>query len=147
MRAALMVWSPLLVCPVRLAGQQAAFSTAPDSSRAQSAAVLLLAGLGGMAVGALGGGLIGIGFDDDSNLDAAEGAIVGGAFGTSLAIPAAIHLANGRRGNLGRSMLVSALVGGALLGVGWAAESGELVIAAPFAQLVTSVLIEHNTSR
>ena len=67
--------------------------------------------------------------------------------GTSLAIPTAVHLANGRRGNLGRSILVSALVGGALLGAGLAAESGELVLAAPFAQLVTSILIERNTSR
>jgi hypothetical protein len=100
-----------------------------------------------MAVGALGGALIGIGIDEDSGLDAAEGAVIGGVAGTALAIPTAVHLANRRRGNLGRSMLVSVLVGGALLGAGWAAESGELVLAAPIGQLISSVIIERNTSR
>ena len=100
-----------------------------------------------MAVGALVGGLIGMEIDPDEDLDRAEGAVVGGVVGTSLAIPGAVHLANGSRGNLGRSMLVSILVGGALLGAGWAADSGELVIAAPIAQLISSVLIERNTTR
>jgi hypothetical protein len=100
-----------------------------------------------MAAGAFGGALIGIGFDDDRDLETVEGAVVGGLAGTTLAIPAAVHLANGRRGNLGRSMLVSALVGGALLGVGWAADSGELILAAPVGQLISAVLIERNTSR
>jgi hypothetical protein len=44
-------------------------------------------------------------------------------------------------------MLVSALAGGAMLGLGAAADGGEIVLAAPFVQLVTSVLIEGNTSR
>jgi hypothetical protein len=61
--------------------------------------------------------------------------------GTSLAIPTAVHLANGSRGNVGRSILASTLIGGALLGVGVAAESGEVVLAAPFVQLIASVLI------
>ena len=147
MRTAVVLWSLLLGCPVWLAAQYDTLSIPPDSSRVQSGGVLLLAGLGGMAVGALGGGLVGVGIDEDSGLDAAEGAIIGGLMGTSLAIPTAVHLANGRRGWLGRSMLVSTLVGGAFLGAGVAAESGELVIAAPFAQLATSILIERNTSR
>ena len=147
MRTAVVLWSLLLGCPVWLAAQYDTLSIPPDSSRVQSGGVLLLAGLGGMAVGALGGGLVGVGIDEDSGLDAAEGAIIGGLMGTSLAIPTAVHLANGRRGWLGRSMLVSTLVGGAFLGAGLAAESGELVLAAPFAQLATSILIERNTSR
>jgi hypothetical protein len=100
-----------------------------------------------MAVGIFGGALIGIGIDDDRDLDTAEGAVVGAVAGNSLAIPAAVHLANGSRGNLGRSMLVSALVGGALLGAGWAAESAVLIIAAPVGQLISAVIIERNTSR
>jgi hypothetical protein len=100
-----------------------------------------------MAVGAFGGALIGIGFDDDRDLETAEGAVVGGVAGTSMAIPAAVHLANGRRGNLGRSMLLSTLVGGALLGLGVAAESGELILAAPFSQLITAIIVERNSSR
>ena len=146
MRIALMFWSLLLVCPVAVAAQQA-LSPVADSSTAKSGGTLALAGLGGMAVGALVGGLIGMEIDPDEDLDRAEGAVVGGVVGTSLAIPAAVHLANGSRGNLGRSMLVSILVGGALLGAGWAADSGELVIAAPIAQLISSVIIERNTSR
>lgn len=100
-----------------------------------------------MIAGALGGGLIGVAIDEDSGLDAAEGAVVGGLIGTTLAIPAAVHLANGRRGNLNRSLLFSALVGGAIFSLGWAAESGEIVLAAPLAQLITSVVIERKTSR
>ncbi len=144
--------APLTIClfllafPVTLAGQQT-LSSLSDTSRVKSGGVLALAGLGGMAVGVLGGGLIGIGFDDDDGLDAADGAFVGAVAGTSLAIPAAVHLANGRRGNLGRSILVSALVGGVLLGTGWAAESAELVLAAPIGQLISAVIIERNTSK
>ena len=100
-----------------------------------------------MIAGALGGGFIGVEIDNDGGLDAVEGAFVGGVMGTTITIPAAVHLANGRRGNLGRSMLFSALVGGAILGVGWAAESAEIVLAAPFAQLITSVTIERNSNR
>jgi hypothetical protein len=146
MPAALTICLFLLAFPVTLAGQQT-LSSLSDTSRVKSGGVLALAGLGGMAVGVLGGGLIGIGFDDDDGLDAADGAFVGAVAGTSLAIPAAVHLANGRRGNLGRSILVSALVGGVLLGTGWAAESGELVVAAPIGQLISAVIIERNTSR
>ncbi len=146
MRTALVVWVSLLICPVKLAAQQV-LSLNPDSSSARSGGVLALAGVGGMAVGIFGGALIGIGIDDDRDLDTAEGAVVGAVAGSSLAIPAAVHLANGSRGNLGRSMLVSALVGGALLGAGWAAESGELILAAPIGQLISAVIIERNTSR
>lgn len=140
MPVALLIWSVLLVWPTALAAQQPA-------EPARNGGVLLLAGAGGMVAGALGGGLVGVAIDGDDGLDAAEGAVIGGVMGTSLAIPTAVHLANGSRGNLGRSMLVSALVGGALLSVGVAAESGEIVLAAPFVQLLSSVLIERNTSR
>ncbi len=146
MRVALAVWISLLLSPEAIPAQEA-LAPVPDSSMAKSQGTLALAGLGGMAVGALVGSLIGIEIDDGEDLDTAEGAVVGGLAGTSLAIPAAVHLANGSRGNLGRSMLVSVLLGGALLGAGWAADSGELVIAAPFAQLISSVIIERNTSK
>jgi hypothetical protein len=151
MRTGILVWSFLLVCPVNLLAQERVeddtLAVASDDSGAKNGGVLLLAGAGGMLVGGLGGGLVGVAIDEDSGLDDAEGAIIGGVMGTSLAIPVAVHLANRRRGNLGRSMLVSALVGGTLLGVGWAAESGEIVLAAPFAQLITSVIIERSTTR
>ena len=146
MRLALAVWTFLLLSPETTPAQDA-LAPVPDSSTAKSQGTLALAGFGGMAVGVLVGSLIGIEIDDGEDLDTAEGAVVGGLAGTSLAIPAAVHLANGSRGNLGRSMLVSALLGGALFGAGWALDSGELIIAAPFAQLISSVIIERNTSR
>ena len=154
MRPALVLWTLLLVCPVSLAAQrqtEPAFTAGEDTvalvHSKRDAGALLLAGLGGMVVGAFGGGFIGSEIDGDSGLDAAEGAIIGGVMGTALFIPSAVHLANGRRGNLGRSMLVSALLGGALLGMGIAVESGEIVLAAPFAQLLASVFIERGSHR
>jgi hypothetical protein len=157
MRIAILVSGLLLVSASTLAAQRLPAPTAyvPDDTLAaaphrlgpQNGGVLLLAGAAGMIAGALGGGLIGVAIDDDDGLDAAEGAVVGGVVGTSLVIPATVHIVNGSRGNLGRSLLVSALVGGTMLAVGWAAESGEIVLAAPFAQLITSILIERNTSR
>jgi hypothetical protein len=156
-RTATLLSGLLLVWPAALAAQQIdeplvpvsddTLVIAPGQPTPRHDGVLLLAGVGGMVAGALGGGLIGIGIDDDDGLDAAEGALIGGVMGTSLAIPAAVHLANGSRGNLGRSLLWSALLGGAMLGVGWAAENGEIVVAAPFVQLLTSIVIERNTSR
>jgi hypothetical protein len=154
MRPALVLWTLLLVCPVGLAAQrqtEPAFTAGEDTvalvQLKPNTGALLLAGLGGMVVGAFGGGFIGSEIDGDSGLDAAEGAVIGGVIGTSLSIPSAVHLANGSRGNLGRSMLVSTLLGGALLGLGTAVESGELVLAAPVAQLIASVFIERNSSR
>jgi hypothetical protein len=73
--------------------------------------------------------------------------VIGGLIGTSLLVPTAVHLANGGRGNLGRSLFVSVLAGGAMLGLGAAAGSGEILLAAPFVQLVTSLLIEGDTTR
>jgi hypothetical protein len=145
-RAAILVWSLLLAGPISLFAQQEdSLGTALDDSTAADVGTLVLAGTGGMVAGAFGVGLIGAELDPDSGLDDAEGAIIGGLIGTTFAIPIAVHLANRSRGNLGRSILVSALVGGALLGLGAAVESGELIIAAPFVQLITSVLIEHDT--
>jgi hypothetical protein len=154
MRFTPLLFTLFLVWPVGLAAQrqtESAITAGEDTvalvnSRPDTGA-LLLAGLGGMLVGAFGGGFIGSEIDGDSGLDAAEGAVIGGVIGTSLSIPSAVHLANGSRGNLGRSMLVSALLGGALLGLGTAVESGEIVLAAPVAQLITSVFIERNSSR
>jgi hypothetical protein len=157
MQTAMLVSGLLLFSASTLAAQRLAappaqvpddtLAVAPDYRGAQNGGILSLAGAGGMLAGAVGGGLIGVAIDEDDGLDDAEGAVIGGLMGTTLAIPTAVHLANGSRGNLGRSLLVSTLVGGTMLGVGWALESGEILLAAPFAQLITSVLIERNTSR
>jgi hypothetical protein len=109
--------------------------------------MLFLAGMAGMVTGAFGGGLIGAEIDPDTDLDDAEGAVIGGLVGTTVLTPTAVHLANHSRGNLGRSILVSTLVGGALFGLGVAAESGEVILAIPFVQLITAITIERNTSK
>ena len=157
MRTRTVLCSLLLMLPVSLAAQRQAepvfrawddtVTVEPGRAGPPNGGMMFLAGAGGLVAGALGGGFVGVGIDGDGGLDAAEGAVIGGLIGTTLLIPTAVHLANGSRGNLGRSMLVSALAGGAMLGLGAAADGGEIVLAAPFVQLVTSVLIEGNTSR
>jgi hypothetical protein len=155
-RSALVVWILLLIWPLSLAAQRVDEPLfAPEDTVGLSITQpappndggMVLAGMGGLILGALGGGFIGVELDGDYGLDAAEGAIIGGLIGTSLAIPTAMHLANGSRGKLARSVLVSALTGGAILGVGLAAESGEIVLAAPVVQLITSFLIERRLPR
>jgi hypothetical protein len=147
MRTLMVVWSLLLAGPISLSAQQEdSVRVYVDQSKPSEVGSLLLAGTAGMLTGALGAGLIGSEIDPDDGLDDAEGAVIGGLIGTTFTTPVAVHLANGSRGNLGQSILVSTLAGGALLGLGLAAESGELIIAAPFVQLITSVFIEKNTS-
>jgi hypothetical protein len=157
MRNRMVLCGLLLMSPIGLAAQRRAepvfrawddtVAVDPGGARPANGGMMALAGAGGLVAGALAGGFVGVGIDGDSGLDAAEGAVIGGIIGTSLLVPTAVHLANGGRGNLGRSMFVSILTGGAMLGLGVAAESGEIVIAAPFVQLVTSLLIEGDTMR
>jgi hypothetical protein len=156
MRTATLVWSLLLAWPGGLAAQrevEPAFPAAEDTlvvtldSKSPEVGTLLLAATAGMLTGAFGGGLIGIQIDGDNGLDDADGAVIGGLVGTSLLIPTAVHLADGRRGNLGRSILVSTVVGGAMLAAGVAAESGEIILAIPLVQLISSVFIERDTGR
>jgi hypothetical protein len=151
MRTATVFWTLLLVWPMSLSAQRGADSAATERKdtigvagqiRSPDTGTLFLAGMAGMVTGAFGGGLIGTEIDSSTDLDDADGAIIGGLVGTTLLIPTAVHLANHSRGRLGRSILVSTLVGGALLGLGVAAESGEIILAIPFVQLITSITIE-----
>jgi hypothetical protein len=146
-----------LLSPIGLAAQRRAepvfrawddtVAVDPRPARPADGGMMALAGAGGLVAGALAGGYVGVEIDGDTGLDAAEGAVIGGLIGTSLVIPTAVHLANGGRGNLGRSLLASVLAGGAMLGLGAATESGEILLAAPFVQLITSLLIEGDTTR
>src|SRR4051812_14405828 len=155
MRTALVFWSLLLAGPTILTAQRETDSVITErgdrlnirQTRSTAAEMLFLAGIAGMATGALGGGLIGTVIDNDGGLDDAEGAVVGGLVGTTLLIPAAVHLANHSRGNLGRSMLVSTLVGGAMLGLALVSDHGEIVLAIPFVQVFTAMAVERDTSR
>jgi hypothetical protein len=157
MRNRLVLCGLLLLSPISLAAQRRAepvfrawdgtVAVDPRSVGPADGGMMALAGAGGLVAGALAGGYVGVEIDGDTGLDAAEGAVIGGLIGTSLLVPTAVHLANGGRGNLGRSLLASVLAGGAMLGLGAAAESGEILLAAPFVQLVTSLLIEGDTTR
>ena len=157
MRNRVVLCGLLLLSPIGLAAQRRAepvllawddtVAADPRPAGPADRGMMALAGAGGLVAGALAGGYVGVEIDGDTGLDAGEGAVIGGLIGTSLLVPTAVHLANGGRGNLGRSLLASVLAGGAMLGLGAATESGEILLAAPFVQLVTSLLIEGDTTR
>ena len=79
---------------------------------------------------------------------AALALLVGGVLGSALGIPAAVHLANGRRGDLSHAALLSlAIAGVAVTGLAIAEnEMVFLVVAVPLAQILTSVSIERSTT-
>ena len=110
------------------------------------AGYLYLAGLGGAAVGVVGGGLIGLGRDCYEETCILDG-IFGAAIGTSLAIPTAVHLANGGRGNLLVSTLATGLVGAVGVGTAFAAGSAEVLVLTPVVQIVAAVVTERATMR
>jgi hypothetical protein len=151
-----MLWSLLLSWPMSLSAQREADTAitvkadtirVADPTAPRDVGTLFFGGMAGMVTGAFGGGLIGTAIDPDTGLDDAEGAVYVGLIGTTILTPTAVHLANGSRGNLGRSVLVSTLLGGALLGLGVAAESGVIILAIPFVQLFTAITIERNTTK
>jgi hypothetical protein len=156
MRAAIVFWTVLLASPITLFAQRWADSAATpqedttsivNRSTPTEPGALFLVGVAGMLTGAFGGGLIGTEIDNDSGLDNAEGALIGGLVGTTVLIPTAVHLANHSRGNLGRSVLMSTLFGGALLGLAVASERAEFVLAIPFVQIFTAMAVERDTSK
>jgi hypothetical protein len=138
----------LLVGPMTLrAQQQDSLGLVLRETRSRKVETLLLAGTAGMITGAFAGGLIGSKIDGGGGLDGADGAVVGGLVGITVLIPTSVHLANFERGDLGRSVLISALVGGAFLGLGIAAGSAEIVLAVPFIQLFTAMSVELDTAK
>jgi hypothetical protein len=120
---------------------------------------LVLGGAGAGAAGMVAFGLAGamIGGNtcrDVGNPDSCrgfEGALWGAAVGHTVGIPVGVHLANGRAGTLGTSVLASAAIAGAGVAVGLGSGSDRVLAAAavtvPIAQLVTSVMLERATAR
>ncbi len=109
-------------------------------------------GLLGGAVGFAGGALIGatlgggnaICGDDACGLEeAAYGAIAG----QSILLPLGVHIANGRRGNYGFSLITSVVIGAAGIVAVDATNDGSPFIVVPVLQLVSSILIERATSK
>ena len=98
-------------------------------------------GLGALVGGALGGGDTLCG-DDPCGL--AE-AIFGAIGGEVTLLPLGVHLANGRRGNYLLSLLASAGVAAGGLALAGGGDRGEVLVAVPVLQLVSSILIERGT--
>lgn len=116
--------------------------------RETSPALLAAGGVLGGAVGVFGGALAGAyltgnSCEDCALLGAAYGAVAGG----SALLPLGVHLANGRRGNFGATLLASLATGVVGLGVSQAANSAEVMLAVPVLQIVSSVLIERATEK
>ncbi|MGH7497572.1 MAG: hypothetical protein ACREL3_01840 [Gemmatimonadales bacterium] len=111
-------------------------------------ALLAAGGILGGAVGVFGGALAGAKITQNDCEDCAlVGAAYGAVAGGSALLPLGVHLANGRRGKLGPSLLSSLAIGAAGLGVAAASNSVDVMIAVPVLQIISSVLIERATGR
>jgi len=115
---------------------------------ARSPFILGLGGIAGGAVGVMAGGWVGgkarEGVCEDCAL---SGLLYGAVAGGSAALPVGVHLANGRRGRLGPSLLASLALGGAGLGAAALTNEYGILVAVPVAQLVSAIVIERATSR
>lgn len=146
--------------------EQSLHVSLPQASRGSGAGFTALGAVVGAAAGTLAGGLIGgaitsrdceTGNPDACLGDAAPGLLVGAGLGYAVGAPVGAHLGNGRRGNLGRSLLVSSALFGvqavAVTLIGDEVHTGlersaipVVFIAVPAAQLVSAVLIERRTA-
>lgn len=111
----------------------------------------LLGGTAGFFAGGLVGGNVACAGDDHDDFCGLIGGFWGAAVGTSVGIPLAVHLANGRRGNYGRSQLVSAGIAAGLIGALLMADDEDTAAAIllpviPAAQILSSILIERRTA-
>jgi hypothetical protein len=108
---------------------------------------LAAGGLVGGAAGLFGGALIGGKLTEDDCEDCSiVGVIYGGIAGGSSLLPLGVHLANGRRGNYGKSLLASLVIGAAGFGISYATDEYGLMFAVPVAQLISSIAIERGTT-
>jgi hypothetical protein len=106
-----------------------------------STAALLAAGIAGGAVGLVGGAYLGAALDHGGSEYLPVGAVIGGLAGETLLLPLAVHLANGRRGNLLNGTLLSVAAMGA--GILFAAPTGAAsMLAVPPVQLYLSITEE-----
>jgi hypothetical protein len=132
-----------------------------EAQHAQPASVARLAvgGVIGGAVGLAAGGFTGawIGSNhcsDEGNPDSCrplQGLVLGAAIGQTLSVPLGVHVANGRRGRLGPSLLASAFIGAAGGLIITQSKQDEVLVGTavgvPVLQIVSSIIIERTTSR
>jgi len=141
---------PAWAAPEVFEAGSAAAAPMPPSESGRSTARLVAGGLlgGGLGLGAgaLLGGLVGGGNkicgDDPCGLDEA---IFGAIGGEVVMLPLGVHLANGRRGKYLPSLAVSAAIAGVGIVLSGNGDHGEVMVAVPVAQLVSSILIERGT--
>lgn len=160
--------------PVAGQSHAAGLLAPPDAMRpAQPAGMLqpearlprmVVAGILGTGAGWLGGGALGVGlasvnpFDGDELDDGlwTPGFLIGLQAGQAVAIPLAVHLANGRRGSLASSVVVASVIGAVTTLAMWTADFDALFespgriagwVVVPVSQIATSILIERRTAR
>jgi hypothetical protein len=100
----------------------------------------------GLGAGALIGGLLGGGdkICGDDPCGFAE-AVFGAVGGEVTLLPLGVHLANRRQGNYLWSLLASAGIAAGGIALSGNGDHGEVLIAVPVLQLVSSILIERGT--
>lgn len=100
----------------------------------------------GLGAGALIGGVLGGGDkicgDDPCGF---QEAILGAIGGEVALLPLGVHLANGRRGKYLPALAASAAIAGLGIALSGNGDRGEVMIAVPVLQLVSSILIERGT--
>ena len=104
----------------------------------------VLGGVAGLFTGAIVGGRLTEHDCEDCGL---AGVVYGGVMGWSAGIPLGVHMANGRRGSYGLSLLSSLAIGGLGLPVASETNSGVPMLSVPVLQIMASVLIERKTQK
>lgn len=122
------------------------------ASRPADAVTLGFAGLLGSAAGVFGGGFVGYqisradgdcGGDDWCGFTAG---FVGAVIGSAVLTPVAVHMANGGRGDLGSTVVMSSLITGAGAAIALVTDSPEILLAVPLAAIIGSVAVERSTT-
>ena len=134
------------------AGRQTPIQAFGDSSRLRSDLTLAFGGAMGGISGLLAGGFLGARLEMAGGCRGNEwcgfgGAVLGAAIGTTIMIPAAVHLANEQRGSFGSDLAASAAALGGGLAIALVTQDAEPMLLVPLAQIIGAVAVEKRTSR
>jgi hypothetical protein len=120
----------------------------PDAPGRPGVGWLIAGGLIGGAVGTFGGAWTGAKITEGDCEDCFfVGAAYGAVAGVTTGVPLGVHVANRGRGNLSQSLLLSAAIGAAGLGLAAAADEPAIMFAVPALQLAASVAVEREAWR
>jgi hypothetical protein len=122
-------------------GARSAATNRPDTGG------LVFAGLLGGAAGLLAGGLVGDRLQHTPCEDCYLAALAGAVIGESLAIPLAVHLADGRRGQVAPGIIASLTIAAGGLAAAGRLDRAELLLAVPVLQIAAAVASEQHTAR